>query len=164
MTVHHLFSITIGCPLDFSIAAGTAMNRYGVTFPHPASVYLAAAHNHPAMALAAMANTASIISGTTSGSSTENLFANSPVVNSSFSHPPGVNHLFPQNVTTVSTTEACDARKERTPGSVNISSINLQQTSTNNKMQENTSSALKAALQVKNQSLFISEQKQSTKL
>ena len=164
MTVYHLFSITIGCPLDFSIAAGTAMNRYGVTFPHPASVYLAAAHNHPAMALAAMANTASIISGTTSSSSTENLFANSPVVNTPFSHPPGVNHIFPQNVTTVSCSEASDAKRECTPGSVISTSINLQQTTTNNKMQENTSSALKAALQVTNQSLFISEQKQSTKL
>ena len=140
------------------------MNRYGVTFPHPASVYLAAAHNHPAMALAAMANTASIISGTTSSSSTENLYANSPVVNTPFPHPPGVNHLFPQNVTSVSCSEASDAKKECTSGSVTSSSINLQQTSTSNKMQENTSSALKAALQVTNQSLFISDQKQSTKL
>ena len=145
-----------GCPLDFSVAAGAAINRYGATFPHPASVYLAAAHNHPAMALAAMANTASIISGTTSSSSTENLFVNSPAINSPFAHPPGVSNLFPQSVTNVIASEASGAKKEDAPGSL----INHQQSISANKIKENTASALKAALQVSNPSMFPSEQKQ----
>ena len=141
------------------------MNKYGITFPHPASVYLAAAHNHPAMALAAMANTASIISATTAGSSNENLFVNTSALNDPFSSTPGMNHLFNQNVTTVSTSKSGENKKEGVSSSSIASPISVQPMLLNaqtNKVQETTTSALKAALQVSDHSSFSADLKLST--
>ena len=110
------------------------------------------------MALAAMANTASIVSGSSSNSVANNLFVNSSAVNHSYSHTPGGNHLLPQHVTAITPSESADIKKECVP--LITSSINLPTTPIQ-KNPGSTTSALKAALQASDQSSFVVQNKSS---
>ena len=142
------YNYFLGCPIDFSHTAGSAATKF--TFPHPASVYLAAAQNHPAMALAAMANSASIVPGSSIPSSSENLFVNNPTANNLFSNKPVLNTLFPQIPPMNNTTEVNFNKMENVSGSLTTPSVCSQTSflSTQlNEIQSTTTSALKAALQ-----------------
>ena len=83
----------LGYPLDFSHATDSPADKFGFSFSHPASFYLAAAHSHPAMALAAMANTAAAAPGTTTPSASDVIFTKTHNMNNFFSANPVMNNL-----------------------------------------------------------------------
>ena len=110
------------------------------------------------MALAAMANTASIVSGSSSSSGANSLFVNSSAVNIPYSHTPGGNHLLPQHISAINSSESAEIKKECIPliaPSVNLPTTPIQ------KNQGSTPSALKAALQASDQSSFVVQNKSS---
>ena len=140
-----------GYPLDFSQATSISANKPGIDFSHPASVYLAAAHNNPALALAAISNVATIVPGTAFPSTSEALFTSSNNVNTMFVSSSGVADISTSNNYMSNAKKSNRPTNETIPSPPTISVDKFTLSSFGNipldEAKSEHNSALKAALQ-----------------